>query len=525
MSNQFDLPDKFGRFRILRVLGAGGMGTVYETHDTRLGSRIALKVPQYDEVDNPKGIERFRREAEFAKAVQHPYICPVYDFGEIDGVHYLTMPFVVGTPLNRLVGPGQVWPPRRAAELVRRQALALDSLHQQKVIHRDLKPRNIILRMNDEPMLMDLGIARDLGDDRHGLTSTGRPLGTPRYMAPEQVEGDPDGLTPATDVYGLGVVLYELLTGGPPFDSPNSYTLMTMILNSRPESPTTRRPDLDCRLESICLKMLEKRPEDRYRNMTELEADLSAYLRSIEVTVPGRWMARLEGNPMAEWEYRSKTPAVVAVVPGEVYRFEYDEDLDKPNESLAGLVRLWEFPNLRSLVLGQGVSDAGLAHLRGLGSLEQLELDYSFEITDSGLEHISALTGLRELVLESDQVTDAGLERLLVLTGLEHLGLGLEKITDDGLKRLRKLGQLKHLDLWYCEQITDAGFENIGKLTGLQHLGLQGCEQITDSGLKHILALTSLREFEWEEPGTGITDAGLTALRQGLPNCGWFDWR
>src|SRR5262245_32360311 len=179
------LPDPFGHFRILRELGAGGMGTVYEAEDTRRNRRVALKVPQHS---NAESVQRFYREARFAQSVHDPCICPVYEVGEIDGISYLTMPYLEGTPLDQLIGPAQLWEPSRAAELIRRLAFALETFHRRQTIHRDLKPHNIMLRANDEPMLIDFGLARDLSGDLSSLTSTGAALGTPWYMAPEPID-------------------------------------------------------------------------------------------------------------------------------------------------------------------------------------------------------------------------------------------------------------------------------------------------------------------------------------------------
>src|SRR4051794_12966903 len=156
------LPEQFGPFRIAEKLGEGGMGAVYLAQDTRLGCRVALKVPRLEGEDG-KAVERFLREARLAQAVHHPFVCPVYDVGQVGAVHYLTMPFIEGTPLSRLVSPGQPWEQRRAAELVRQLSLALHALHERGVVHRDLKPHNVMVRPGGEPVLMDFGLARDLG--------------------------------------------------------------------------------------------------------------------------------------------------------------------------------------------------------------------------------------------------------------------------------------------------------------------------------------------------------------------------
>src|SRR5262245_54865064 len=299
------LPPELGHYRILRQIGAGGMGTVYLAENTQLNCRVAIKIPHFREEEGHEPIERFYREGRMAQTIHHPYICPVYDIGETAGFHYLTMPFIEGTPLNRLVGPKHQWAQRRAAELVRRVALALEALHQRQVIHRDLKPHNIMVRVNDEPMLMDFGLARSLKAGQQRLTSTGETLGTPAYMSPEQITADPTALCPATDVYSLGVILYEVLTGRPPFHADNLWSLFNEILNTPAPPPSTRRPDLDSELEVVCLKALSKKPEDRYTSMADLARALLAYLNraarrepALPVPIPAaQGAARPSGTP------------------------------------------------------------------------------------------------------------------------------------------------------------------------------------------------------------------------------------
>jgi serine/threonine protein kinase len=289
---------EFDHFRIMQKVGKGGMGTVYLAEDTRLGCRVALKVSHFDEGGNSKLLERFYREARLAQSVHHPFVCPVYEVGQVEGVHYLTMPFVEGTPLNRMLSPGQPWEQQRAVELVRRLALALQALHDRQVIHRDLKPHNIMVRESGEPMLMDFGLARSLDPDERRLTSVGRTLGTPAYMAPELANGEHEVVGPATDVYSLGVILYQLLTGRRPFEAPTLFGLYYQILMMSPPLPSTLRPDLDGTLEGVCLKILAKKPEDRHTGMAELAADLEAYLlkgTGSATATPAGHASRLEG--------------------------------------------------------------------------------------------------------------------------------------------------------------------------------------------------------------------------------------
>jgi hypothetical protein len=276
------LPEHFGRrYHILKELGRGGMGAVYLAKDEHLDRLVALKVPHFSP-DDPTALERFHREAKVAATLTHPNLCPVYDVGAIDGVHYLTMPYIEGRPLSALVRPDM--PEAEAADLVRRLALALEAAHQKGIIHRDLKPGNIMLNEHGDPVVMDFGLARRANRDDVRLTQSGIVVGTPAYMPPEQLEGAGAPLGPACDVYALGVILYELLTGRLPFQGTMAQ-LVCQVMMDPPQPPSRFRPDLDFRLDDICLKALAKKPQDRYPSMAALAADLQRCLSEPPPTV------------------------------------------------------------------------------------------------------------------------------------------------------------------------------------------------------------------------------------------------
>jgi len=260
------VPAQLGRYRILSKLGEGGMGTVYLAEDTRLSRRVAVKVPHFSAADDPSIIERFHREARTAAAIDHPNICPVHDAGEVDGFHFLVMPFIEGTPLSQLVDEDDPWSPARAAVLVRQLALAVQVIHGCGLVHRDLKPANVLLRSNGEPVLMDFGLARSFTEQSQYLTRTGAAVGTPAYMPPEQILGDAKAIGPATDVYSLGVILYELLTGCLPFEGPPA-SVYGQILHAQAEPPSERRPGANAALDAVCLKALAKKPAERFASM------------------------------------------------------------------------------------------------------------------------------------------------------------------------------------------------------------------------------------------------------------------
>lgn len=273
------LPATFGRYRLLRELGRGGMGTVYLAEDSQLERRVALKVPRIS-ADDPAALRRFYREARAAALLSHPNLCPVYDVGDVGGVPYLTMPFLDGTPLCDHTG--SVMDPMEAAKLVRRLALALAEAHRHGIIHRDLKPGNVMVTSRGEPVVMDFGLARRTQQDEARLTQSGTVVGTPAYMPPEQVEATGAPLGPACDIYSLGVILYELLTGRLPFQG-TSMQVMCQILRDDPPPPSLLRPGLDPRLEAICRKAMAKVPNQRYASMSDLAAALDDYEREPEL--------------------------------------------------------------------------------------------------------------------------------------------------------------------------------------------------------------------------------------------------
>jgi len=265
------VPDRIGRYRIVRRLGQGGMGTVYLAHDDELDRTVALKVPHFTPGDGPEVRERFRREARAAAALDHPNLCRVYDVGEWDGAPYLTMAFIEGQPLGDAASG--VLPPDRIAALLRKVAEALAYAHERGVVHRDLKPSNILVEARGEPVVTDFGLAHREGSGDPRLTRAGVPLGTPAYMSPEQVEGDPEKIGPATDVFSLGVILYELLAGQLPFRG-RAAEVMGRIITETPTPPSAHRPGVDPRLEAVCMKALAKEPERRFASMSVMAAAL-----------------------------------------------------------------------------------------------------------------------------------------------------------------------------------------------------------------------------------------------------------
>jgi serine/threonine protein kinase/Tfp pilus assembly protein PilF len=266
------LPEEFGRYRIEELLGEGGMGAVYRAWDTQLERPVALKVPRFPAEDGAPARKRFHREARVAATFHHPNLCPVYDCGQFQGIDYLTMPLLAGEPLSAVLSGRGRLDEATAVRLVRQIAEAMAVAHAAGVVHRDLKPANVIVQENGQPIVLDFGLAKQAAPS-HRLTADGVFLGTPSYVAPEQIGADPEKLGPACDVYSLGVILYEALTGRPPFRG-SAHEVLKQVLVAPPPAPSSFAPGISPRLEQLCLQALAKDPAARLASMAAFAAAL-----------------------------------------------------------------------------------------------------------------------------------------------------------------------------------------------------------------------------------------------------------
>lgn len=264
----------FGRYQILDEIGSGGMGRVYKAYDSRLDRLIALKVLISGGAASPKQIERFLREARATAKLRHPNIVRLYDIGTEDGQNYFTMDFLEGLSLNAYVQKFLPTIFQRVAIMIK-VGNAVHHAHTQDVIHRDIKPTNILVDAQQEPKVMDFGLAKMVSADDH-LSKTGDVLGTPAYMSPEQSESKT--IDSRSDVYSLGATLYEVLVGKPPFQGESYIDILHKIVHKDPPAPRKLKPDIPSNLEAICLKCLEKDPGRRYQSALQFVEDLQNFL-------------------------------------------------------------------------------------------------------------------------------------------------------------------------------------------------------------------------------------------------------
>jgi serine/threonine protein kinase len=267
----------FGDYELLEEIGRGGQGVVYRARQKSLNRTVALKIIGLGQWTTEAHLKRFRREAEAAARLDHPCIVPIHEVGEHDGHCYFSMNFVEGGQLDEVVRDGPI-STRQAAELIAKVARTVHYAHEHGILHRDIKPGNILLDKHGEPHLTDFGLAR-LVETESTVTRTKEVLGTPSYMAPEQAVGETKKLTSATDVYGLGAVLYQLLTGQAPFAGGTAYETVKLLLEREPRQPRLLNPKVDRDLSAICLKCLEKDPKRRYSSALALAEDLEHWLK------------------------------------------------------------------------------------------------------------------------------------------------------------------------------------------------------------------------------------------------------
>lgn len=354
------IPKVLDRYRLQRLLGRGAMGVVFLAEDTQVNRRVALKIPAFDLSEDPVLRERFYREARAAALVRHPNICPVYAAGEAEGFQFIAMAYIAGVPLSRFVNRDNPLAFRKAAVVIKKLALALQEAHDAGIVHRDLKPANIMVSERGEPVVMDFGLAR-LSDavDNVRVTQTGAIIGSPAYMSPEQVTADHKTIGPASDIYGLGVVFYELLTGHLPFTGNGQVmALVAQILRDQAPSPLIHRAGIPRDLESICLKMLAKSPTDRPASMRQVASLIADYLA-------GRSAVADPQTPTTE-QAAGDTDAVAPFLPAEITAAR----ASSPN------------PNERSLEDGDSGGEASEME-RSLGNTDAVPVQASAKQEDS----------------------------------------------------------------------------------------------------------------------------------------------
>jgi serine/threonine protein kinase/tetratricopeptide (TPR) repeat protein len=372
-----------GDYELLEEIGRGGQGVVYRARQKSLNRTVALKVVRTDPSTTRVHLKRFQLEAETAASLDAPNIVPIFEVGEHGGSCYFSMKLVEGGSLGELFKrePMSIRP---ATEMIAKLSRAVHYAHEHGILHRDIKPGNILLDANGEPHLTDFGLAR-LIETESTVTRTIETLGTPSYMAPEQALGNNNQLTNATDVYGLGAVLYHLLTGHPPFAGGTTYDTIRLLLETEPRQPRLWNPKIDRDLATICLKSLEKNPQYRYPSALALAEDLERWLRHEPIHarrtgVFGRGKKWVRRNPAIALLILSLT-ALTAAVSWNVWKSEF-----VPSAAATGVAVL-PFENLsddkENAFFADGVQDDVLTKLAKIADLKVISrnsvMDYRGE--------------------------------------------------------------------------------------------------------------------------------------------------
>ena len=369
----------FGDYVLEREIGHGGMGVVYQARQLSLNRTVAVKLLLLGRYASAESIERLRREAQSAAALQHPNIVAIHEVGEHDGQHFIAMEFVEGRNLAEILGDGPL-PPKRAAEYACAIARAIHHAHQKGVLHRDLKPSNVLIDQEDKVRLTDFGLAKKL-DGSGDLTNTGQLVGTPNYLSPEAAAGGAAEVGPASDIYGIGALLYELLTGLPPFQANSLQETLLRIRDSEPIRPRVLNSDVPHDLETICLQCLAKEPKRRYASAALLAEDLQAFLegRPVQARRPGLFLI------FQKWAQRNIAAvlvgsAILVIGSSVFFGIKSERAVARQNSALHNAEQ----------AARNGDWSLALHHLRSPN------LDDYADTIDSGLRIVEALTALSQ---------------------------------------------------------------------------------------------------------------------------------
>lgn len=301
--NSGSITKVIGDYQILGELGRGGMGVVYKARHRKLNRVVALKMILAGKHSGNEALQRFISEARAVAHLQHPGIVQIFDIGEHDGLPWFSLEFVDGNDLQRELN-GQPRDARSSAELVEKLCTAMQYAHDHRILHRDLKPANILLDAAGQPKITDFGLAKNVDAEGSGATSDGTIMGSPSYMPPEQARGELSSLTPRSDLYSMGAILYQMLTARPPFITDRPLETILQVVNNEPVAPRDLQPGIPVDLETICLKALQKDQAQRYASCTDLAADLRRFLNNEPILA--RPVSRLE----RAWRWCRRNPKI-----------------------------------------------------------------------------------------------------------------------------------------------------------------------------------------------------------------------
>lgn len=505
-----------GNYVLLEKIGAGGMGQVYKAEHRRMKRVVAIKVLPPHIVKSPDTLRRFQREVEAAARLEHPNIVTAHDADEFKGVHYLVMQYVEGHDLASIVHKHGPFSLVKAIELAIQIGKGLEHAHKQGIVHRDVKPANVLLDVHGAVKILDMGLARfetpiapsmatapeDVAATE--LTMSGSVIGTVDYMSPEQAM-DAKTSDHRSDIYGLGCTLHFLLTGRPVYGGDNF--LQRLVAHREAALPSLT--NVPAEVNTTFRRMIAKKPDDRYQQMEEAVRELERTLPAARAWAKSHPAAGAIGTqgpdqraPPPEAIKGLEETIVLSELPGSsrLRQLLGDFSLDAAKVSLrqmnvsdADLAELASMSNLEVLDLeGTPITDAGLAHLGQVAHLQRLDLSGT-SVSDAGLTHLKSFESLRRLFLAETAITDAGMPHLAHFTHLNRLSLSGTKISDAGLVHLAKLRQLASLDLSYT-RVGDKSLNYLRHLTALEEIDLSGT-RFSSAGVRALVRLLPKTEI------------------------------
>jgi serine/threonine protein kinase len=557
---------RLGAYRVLKVLGTGGMGVVFEAEDVQLKRKVALKVMPPSRAASETARKRFLREAQATAAIEHDQIVAIHQVGEDRGLPYLAMQLLKGESLDERLEREPQLPAVEVLRLGREIACGLAAAHQQGLIHRDIKPANIWLEAGDQRVkILDFGLVRAVVDDAQ-VTQTGMLVGTPAYMSPEQTRNQP--MDARSDLFSLGTLLYRMSTGRQPFLASDTIATLLAVATAQPPPPHEWNPDVPRSLSSLIMRLLAKDPNDRPASAQAVVEAIEAIEGAPCAEAPGvregddfatLTISPVHRNPPRRrgrqrlWALGIGGASLVALVSlllgtGLVRTTPRKSNLasgPSPRSDQRSFVKSAPTPALTIPPADPGRADRRAAEwvlklggqvevtpwdggpgidVRQLAALpakpfwvERIRLVAIKQVTDAGLENLAGLTRLHGLWLPETRITDAGLIHVRGLTALQGINLVQTPISDRGLEQLQGL---KKLEALYLDGtgVTDRGLRFLKDLARLRELGLRWT-QVSDEGLEQLerFGLKNLRTLHLG--GTKITDAGVERFQAALPRC------
>jgi len=488
----YPLPQSIGRFEVRACLGAGAFGWVYRAFDPTLRRDIAIKLPRPERLQTTTDRARFLNEARAAATIRHPHVVQVHEVGEADGIPFIVMDYVSGPTLAAVITERtEPFAPHEATRIVRSLALAVQAAHDKGVVHRDLKPANVLFDPEHaEYVVTDFGLARVVDPNDPRVSTTGV-AGTPSYMPPEQARGESAAVGPRSDVYALGVILFELLTGRLPFPGGSVAEVISKVLMTPPPAASAHQANIPPALDEVCRRAMAKSPNDRFSSAQELAATLARFsttdsvalaTQSVEMNSP------VKAAPRRQTHWRITVPALLlVVVAGAVYLSQ------NAAKQEAAKTEPPVVPKPKAKLDQSADRRAAEWVLRNGGNVKVLDAETGAELS---------LTTVAALPAEF-QITSLGIDN--------H-----EAITDEAvISNLKGLSALQVINIGAGPGLTNAGLAHIARLPGLTFLGLRYCSRVTDAGLLPFARHPTLRQFYIA--GSGITAEGIGTLAT-IPN-------